>query len=294
MADYTGVKYPINVEDFKGPVYLRCDRGNPAKVFKSVKFVSGYRNPTDLCSNVCLDNISVRYFLQYGIGLDITQGFHDFVIQNCEVAYGGNHYYGYPSAKPSRYVSFGDAIYGLGQNAVIRNNYIHDVDCCAMAVEGEAFDKGNFEATGNLIERCGWGISLTSFKDDGNGINPNKVDAHFNKIVIKNTIMLGIGDGWVHAGQCTTQYFYLIIKDTNLVLKNNICWGTHNRIAELYDRTFQKSVDADNNVFLIGKDRSSTFFVYDTPYGNWPGNDKKLDEHTRFVLGDDNVKVYVK
>lgn len=294
MADYTGVDYPINIEDYKGPVYLRCDRGNPAEVYDSVKFVSGYNNPTDLCSNVCLDNISVRYFLQYGIGLDITKGYHDFVVQNCEVAYGGNHYYGYPSEKPSRYVSFGDAIYGLGQNAIIRNNYIHDVDCCGIAVEGEAFDKGDFEATGNLIERCGWGISLTTFKDNGNGINPNKIDAHFDKISIQDNILLGIGDGWVHAGQCTTQYLYLIIKDTDLTLKNNIFWGTHNRIAELYDKTFQKSVDADNNVFLIGKDRSSTFFVYDAAYDSLAANDKRLAEHAVLVLGDENVKIYVK
>lgn len=289
MADYTGVDYPINTEDFTGPVYLRCDQGNPAEVFDTVKFVSGYRNPSDLHSYNCIDNISIRYFLQWGIGLDITQGYHDFVVQNCEVAYGGNHYFGYQGDTPDRYFAFGDAIYGLGQNAVIRNNYIHDVDCFGMMMEQETFEGGDYVSSGNLIERCGDGIGLIAFVGEDWSVSDAKLDT----VTITDNMMLDLGDGWVHGGQCTIQYLVLLIKDVELTMKDNICCGTKNRIAEMYEVSSQKSRDVDNNVFFIGEDRSEVMFLYDSGIGTFSPKDENLIRNMKSALGDKNITVYL-
>lgn len=289
MADYTGVDYPVEPESFTGPVYLRCDQGNPALVFDSVKFASGYRNPTELCSYNCIDNISIRYFLQWGIGLDVTRGYHDFVIQNCEIAYGGNHYHEYWSEEPSRYFAFGDAIYGLGQNAVIRNNYIHDVDCYAMALELETFEGGDYVSTGNLIERCGDGIGLCAFVDD----DWSEVAAKLDTVTITDNLVLDLGEGWVHAGQSSVQYLCLLVKDVDLTVKDNIFCGTQNRVAELYDVSFQKSYDVDGNCFFIPDDMSEVFFFYDSSMATLSATNNKLIWHIGKKFGDENVTVYL-
>lgn len=89
---------PIYVynEDSTGPLYLRCDAGNPGKIFQSIEFQTalskeaGYAGIIKAANDCVIDNLSVRYGVSRGIA---THEASHVLIQNCEVAWigGGTH-----------------------------------------------------------------------------------------------------------------------------------------------------------------------------------------------------------
>ncbi len=174
MPDLTGRDYPIDMLGDKspGPLYLRCDAGNPGEVFDSIEFCGSYW-PIAVSSDCVFDNLAIRYWSVFAFwGHPDTD--KNVVIQNCEVAYGRQNTVGFHQPEPDCGV-INDAIYGVAQNAVIRHNYIHDNDGSGITFETspdsrpQSADDGpvaglSFTCTGNLIERCGACIQL----NDGN------------------------------------------------------------------------------------------------------------------------------
>ena len=174
MPDLTGRDYPIDMLGDKspGPLYLRCDAGNPGEVFDSIEFCGSYW-PIAVSSDCVFDNLAIRYWSEFAFwGHPDTD--KNVVIQNCEVAYGRQNTVGFHQPEPDCGV-INDAIYGVAQNAVIRHNYIHDNDGSGITFETspdsrpQSADDGpvaglSFTCTGNLIERCGACIQL----NDGN------------------------------------------------------------------------------------------------------------------------------
>lgn len=174
MPDLTGRDYPIDMLGDKspGPLYLRCDAGNPGEVFDSIEFCGSYW-PIAVSSDCVFDNLAIRYWSVFAFwGHPDTD--KNVVIQNCEVAYGRQNTVGFHQPEPDCGV-MNDAIYGVAQNAVIRHNYIHDNDGSGITFETssdsrpQGADDGpvtglGFTCTGNLIERCGACIQL----NDGN------------------------------------------------------------------------------------------------------------------------------
>ena len=174
MPDLTGRDYPIDLLGDKcpGPLYLRCDAGNPGEVFDSIEFCGSYW-PIAVSSDCVFDNLAIRYWSVFAFwGHPDTD--KNVVIQNCEVAYGRQNTVGFNQPEPDCAV-INDAIYGVAQNAVLRNNYIHDNDGSGITFEThpesrpQDGDDGpvtglSFTCTDNLIERCGACIQL----NDGN------------------------------------------------------------------------------------------------------------------------------
>lgn len=188
MPDLTGRDYPIDLLGDKspGPLYLRCDAGNPGEVFDSIEFCGSYW-PVAVSSDCVFDNLAIRYWSVFAFwGHPDTD--KNVVIQNCEVAYGRQNTVGFHQPEPDCGV-INDAIYGVVQNAVIRNNYIHDNDGSGITFEtGPVGESGpdtglSFTCTGNLIERCGVCIQL----NDGNG----RFD--FDRITIADNIAADAG-----------------------------------------------------------------------------------------------------
>ena len=175
MPDLTGREYPIDLLGDKcpGPLYLRCDAGDPGEVYDSIEFCGSYW-PIAVSSDCVFDNLAIHYWSVFAFW-GHSESDKNVVIQNCEVAYGRQNTVGFSQPEPDCGV-INDAIYGVVQNAVIRNNYIHDNDGSGITFEtysgsrpqgaGDCPVTGlSFTCTGNLIERCGACIQL----NDGNG-----------------------------------------------------------------------------------------------------------------------------
>ncbi len=174
MPDLTGREYPIDLLGDKcpGPLYLRCDAGNPGLIYDSIEFCGSYW-PIAVSSDCVFDNLAIHYWSVFAFW-GHPESDKNVVIQNCEVAYGRQNTVGFNQPEPDCAV-INDAIYGVVQNAVIRNNYIHDNDGSGITFETHPDSRPqgagsgpltglSFTCTGNLLERCGACIQL----NDGN------------------------------------------------------------------------------------------------------------------------------
>ena len=131
-----------------GPLYLRCDQGNPGELYHSIEFteyqLSGI---VQLRANtVVFDNISFRCngsaYMKCSGESGAWKEIENTVIQNCEFAYGGGsvtHYWEAESG--ATFVGAqGDGIYNIVRNTLIQNNYFHDSMLPVVTYEGDDFE----------------------------------------------------------------------------------------------------------------------------------------------------------
>ena len=74
--------------DIAGPLYFRCDKGNPGEVFSSIEFcerpylvVIPYHS-----ENIVIDNLAIKYGGAHGVGGGYIKGLD---VRDCELAYIG-------------------------------------------------------------------------------------------------------------------------------------------------------------------------------------------------------------
>lgn len=154
-----------------GPLYFRCDSGNPGEIYSSIEFSEYYiRGLVWLrATGVVFDNLSFRCggnsFMKNGLQWkEIT----DTHIQNCEFAYGGGCVTWYrflPDGKPFMEPQ-GDGIYNIVRNTLIQKNYFHDMMSTTVTYEGDDFNDmdavdGNYHFLNNVCVNT-MGIRLDS------------------------------------------------------------------------------------------------------------------------------------
>lgn len=160
-------------EDVKyGPLYLRCDEGNPGEIYGCIELCT--MTTTDMSNGAyegtvldgvqgtVYDNLCVKYFPMAGICVGPNE---DCVIQNCEIAWGGGCVQFVQDGKVDG--RMGDAINGCGtENCTVTGNYIHDVSSSAMIVESYSRARiKDVSVSGNLMERTGNGINIEGNED---------------------------------------------------------------------------------------------------------------------------------
>lgn len=157
-------KNDLKATDAQGYVYLRCDQGNPGEVFDDIEFITrGYAIYFPKADTV-IDNLCAM-FAQGGINGSFTV--INATIQNCEVGYVGGNLQGYDvfsgsSGNPTRYGN-GINFYGECDGYYVYNNYIHDVFDAGISNQHakggtNTARNDNIEYSGNIIERCNYGI----------------------------------------------------------------------------------------------------------------------------------------
>ena len=147
----------------EGPVYLRCDSGNPGAVFDSIEFLTPTWgvNVTDNCT---LDNLCFKY--SGGCGLGGTSD--GCTVQNCEFAWIGGCIGSYlpDDTYEGGTIPAGDAVKFDGSNNLCINCYIHDIFEYGLTLEAgylDTFEVNNQENVtfkDNVLERCGGGSIL--------------------------------------------------------------------------------------------------------------------------------------
>lgn len=130
----------------KGKIYLYCDKGNPAEVYKSIEIASAVTifEIENLRSNVTIDNLCLKYA---GFAIKAIHSGENFSITNCEIGYIGGH--------TTKNVRYGNAIefYGRAVNLKVENNWIYQTFDSAVTWQGSDSGKySNISFSGNLLE----------------------------------------------------------------------------------------------------------------------------------------------
>ncbi len=236
-----------NVSDIKGKLYLRCDKGNPAKVFKSIELAERYYLITVPyhSKNIIVDNLCVKYGGAHGIGGGFCSGLK---VENCEIAFiGGAIMMYFKSADgntytPARYGN-GVELHSYCNGYTVKNCYIHDIyDAGTTHQQGNNHSVGllfkdvNYES--NLFENCIYSIEYFAKKSLKNGAT-----VLMENIRIADNIMRNAGYGF---GSQRT----LLDKDWNMGTHimgwhraENLTNGNFVIENNIFDRTLYSSPD---------------------------------------------------
>ena len=191
---------PVTGPEYMGELYLRCDEGNPGKVFDSIEAIGrGVAFRVHDKENVTVDNICMKYLCfgvsagRYSKGLTVT---------NCEIGWvGGNiqHYNGtdpnYPQGRRGTVTRFGNCIeiYGGCEDYTVDGNYLYqcyDAGATHQITTRNKVEMKRIRYSNNLIEYCVYGIEY--FLDQIEGERESCMD---DVVMCGNIIRLS-GYGW--------------------------------------------------------------------------------------------------
>lgn len=206
--------YWVHNVDSRGPLYLRCDEGNPGKLFRSIEFQAcvvtdeqypalGYTGIVTCGGDNVIDNLCVMY--RSTMGLD-RSGSNNNTFQNCEVGWigGGSHILSYATSWGGYVPTSGECIRMEGVHNTTKNCYVHDGFDGGITVEFDSIFLldpycSDMTIQDNVIERCMSGILIGDHNDDRN--DPVK---RFGDMHILGNYILDSGYGW----SCADGYDY--------------------------------------------------------------------------------------
>ncbi len=180
-----------DVDRATGKLYLRCDAGNPGKVFSSVEFAPKVFTINAYANNVTIDNLCFKYTGAHAVGGGKCV---NLKVTNCEFGWiGGTIIYYQDNGNPVRY---GNAIQAIGSatNYEAVNNYIYQVYDAGIThqigkgSEGIVFQ--NIRYADNVILYCSYSIEYFLGEVSGSATR------YMENIVIENNIMRYAGFGF--------------------------------------------------------------------------------------------------
>lgn len=188
-----------NPSDVKyGPLYLRCDEGNPGSLYDSIELCTMAISPAhgsyqgtviSIVEGCTIDNICVKYYPHFGVTYN-----DGCVIQNCEFAWGGGCV---QIVSNGRVIDgrAGDALCGgRAKNLLVQNNYFHDIFSATIIFESEYQETPTEDVTfrGNLCERT----TGLNFAYGGGAWGPEAKEGTFKNFEISGNIFSEAGTSW--------------------------------------------------------------------------------------------------
>lgn len=288
--------YPI------GPLYLRCDAGNPGELYESIEF-SEYRCQGIFyldASNVVMDNLSFRcggnsYMKPRTNWKEIT----NTLIQNCEFAYGGGCVTYYYIREDGAIVDKiqGDGIYSIVRNTTIQNNYFHDATMSDGTYEASLIDPDQTPVDGyyhylDNVSVNTYGIRLDSSSETLQYLDSVKVcgnqvwnTGHFSqgKLNYSEGAFLAIPN---HYGE--------------FIIENNVFYGTEkghpmNSLLNLFAYTYEyfgcTRPQFGNNIYAQYTGRNFGDFLANSD--TWSIDDPELLIKAEELLCDTTSKFYI-
>ncbi|MGN0791237.1 MAG: DUF1565 domain-containing protein [Christensenellales bacterium] len=219
---------------YKGPLYFRCDAGNPGKIYSDIEFIMPYAFSDGMSDYQTFDNICIRYSsMTFCSGFNRVREACNGVVQNCEVGWMGGNVFSYATGDETGdtriqlnaglYGRNGGAMSFAGSNYTIRNNYVHDSFQEGIALE--TFDDCDTMegciVSGNLIERATQGILVCNWDLI---VNPNHI---FKNILIEDNMVLDSGVNNFFSTDWETDYCNAMViqggpcANENLLIRNN-------------------------------------------------------------------------
>ena len=299
-----------------GPLYLRCDNGNPGELYESIEFSASYSAADGLSSYTAIDNICFAYACPIvggsSIGETHTEALADgatgtsadyLVFQNCEQKWmGGN---------VARYSDKNDLCFGYvwmdgggfgtsGGHSIIQNNYIHHNFQDGTGVEVfPAVDKKfeNVHILDNVITNCTQTCGYGNWDLDSK--NP------FSDVIWENNYILFCGfDNYYSVKQTLETRDDGAVQQQNYLMKDSCCFGlieglnAHDGTVWLRNNTFAFSI---SQLLKLGGYTEEYSHVYDgNTYLQLPGfawavvYDQIWEPRIKYTDADEAIHTWVR
>ncbi len=301
-----GEDFPIPTfpnDECLGDLYLRCDNGNPGEVFCEVEaLVRRHAIRSGSNKDVTIDNLCIKYIGMHGV----SAGGHvvNLTVTNCEFGWIGGciqSFWGndpnYPEGKRGSVTRFGNAIeiYGGCDGYKADNNYIYEVYDAGITHQVTTNTKKmleNIEYSGNLIERCVYGIEY--FLDQIEG----EKESCMKNVVMKDNFIRLSGYGWGQQRHNTDtpaliKGWSYVNTGENQVIENNILDRSAFRMLHLVAERKEYCPTLKNNTYI--QNIGGLIGQYGGKESGEPPIikfDSNAEESIKNIFGDSNAKVY--
>ncbi len=223
-----------NVENLNcvGKLYLRCDEGNPGKVYSSIEFAPRVFTINAYADYVTVDNLCFKYTGAHAIGGGMCS---NLKVTNCEFGWIGGSIQFYQTdnnetllGNPVRY---GNAVQAIGdiRTYEVANNYIYHVYDAGITHQvgegGGVMVMQNIKYTDNVILYCTYSIEyfLGAKTDSGS-------TRYMQNVIIENNISRYVGFGFGNQRGDVTNAAHIkgwdhanYLKDgADFIIRNNI------------------------------------------------------------------------
>lgn len=220
---------------YKGPLYFRCDAGNPGELYSNIEFIEPFAFCDGMSDYQTYDNLCIKYSsMTFCSGFNGIKEACNGVVQNCEVGWMGGNVFSYATGaeEGDTRIQLNGGLFGrnggamtfAGSNYTIRNNYVHDSFQEGIALE--TFDgcetMSNNIVSGNLIERTTQGILLCNWDME---VDENHI---FKDILVEDNIVLDSGINNFLSTDWENEYCNAMVlqggpcAQENLIIQNNI------------------------------------------------------------------------
>lgn len=301
-----GQSFPVPLlDDFSfGELYLRCDRGNPAKVFKTIEAVPR-RSMIRVGSNenITVDNLCLKYIGCHAVAAGgHVKGLH---VTNCEIGWIGGaiqHYFGtdpnYPQGGRGTVTRFGNGveIYGGCEDYIVSNCYIYQVYDAGMThqvtTNGNTYKMTKIRYLNNVVENCVYSIEYFLEKTMGD------TESFIDDCIISGNILRFAGYGWGqqrHNSHTPAHIKGWSYENTasNYTIKNNIFDRSAYRMLHLVAKKAESCPKLDGNTYI--QKYGMTLGQYGPNEHSEPeiiGFFDNAEEKITSVMGDKNAKIY--
>lgn len=279
-----------------GPVYLRCDNGNPGKVFDSIELITrGAVVKVGKASNVTVDNLCLMYS-SFGISAGNQK---NLTVTNMEIGWiGGNiqtyALYGSTDGRATRYGN-GVEVYGSCDGYYIDNCYVYQCYDAGVTHQFSGSSSGdcredNIRYSNNVITDCVYSIEYFL---GVNSSNPDFVREGEN-VLFENNLCRRAGFGFGSFRPDANNQRHIRSGSgnnfRNFVIRNNV----FDRAVEELTRTTVSSSfpDAepvyDGNVYIQGVNN----ILFSSGVSKSAKTDLLAKKSIEAMLGDTNCEVY--
>ena len=243
-----------------GPLYLRCDEGNPGELYPEMEFLSPYAPLDGVEDDVVIDNLSVLYTGRNI--LSVSPECEGVLVQNCELGWGGGGAASYALDTITGYAAGVQRNGGVGgassSHNTFRNNYVHDTYQEGLGLEtaiefsGQAFDVTDVKIEDNVFYHCGSALIYFNWDEVANP------DHQFRRVSFnRNYVFYSTMSDWVDTGEevhgFTTGAFTIDggpnMQDGTVEVRDNVFFAA--RECLVYIRTYAPEYlpDFEGNIY---------------------------------------------
>ncbi len=283
-----------NANKATGPLYLRCDKGNPGEIFDEIEFNTRGNIVGVSAPNVTIDNLCIMYGGSHGIGSGTVTG---FTVTNCEIGWIGGAIQSYNFRATNGSVTrFGNGveIYGGCDGYTVDNCYVYQCYDAGLTPQLgttlNVYNMYDIKFINNVVEKCVYNIEYWLGASEDGSARDGK-----NYLIENNIFRLaGYGFGSTRpdgnmSGHIKTwagsRNEYL-----NYEIKNNIFDRGLFSLFQI-DAWYEAWLPTfDGNTFI--QDYDNRFCVYGLKGGKTYKYNVLAENVVKRVLGDKNAKVY--
>ncbi len=276
-----------------GPLYLRCDNGNPGVVFDSVEFAENGHIVRVYGNNVTIDNLCIMYGGSHGIYANTIK---NLTVSNCEIGFigGSVQKYGYGGRGMALRYGNGVEIYGGCDGYTVTNSYIYQCYDAGLthqySSDNESIFMNNVKYTDNVITDCIYSVEY--WLKDGNPEDGNMTGG-FNHTISGN-IFRRAGFGFGSTRTDTGVARHIASGENpfeNVSITNNVFDRSEFELVRVCFGDKEASVPYfDGNTYIQGyKNKLYTYGLTNAINGYIvKGSQKSIN----IYIGDKNAKVF--